>query len=260
MKIATHVLVFGQEKWLMRNLENAYPHVDRIYLSMSYDPWSYNPQAKGKYKNTFHANLIFESRFDKYRDKIVAIAANWNTEEEQRNACVDQAIADGMDYLIIHDADEFYYHNQFEAAINEIKANPDHDYYAIAWYCFWKSFGYILLDADGKQICGYPQFAINLKRGVRFESKRRPNKTDCYTISTKIAVCYHASYVLTNEEVYQKINTWGHANDFDRERWYKEVWLAWKPTMKNLHLVLPQAWSKADHFDGGLPEVINDLK
>lgn len=260
MKIATHVLVFGQEKWLMKNFENAYPHVDKIYVSVGYFPWSYNPQARDKYKNTFHLNLLFEPEYDKYRDKLVGISADWKNEEDQRNACVDAAIRDGMDYLIIHDADEFYFHLHFENAINQIKANPDHDYYAIAWYCFWKSFGYILLDANGNKITGYPQFAINLKRGVRFESKRRPNKTDCYTIPKQEAVCYHASYVLNDAEVLQKIETWGHANDFNREQWYKDVWLAWKPTMKNLHLVSPQAWSKADHYDGGLPEVIKDLK
>lgn len=260
MKIATHVLVFGQEKWLLRNLENAYPHVDKIYVSAGYQPWGYNPQAKDKYKNTFHLNLLLGPEYDKYRDKLAGISANWNTEEEQRNACVDAAIRDGMDYLIIHDADEFYYHYQLEMAIKEIEKNPDYDYYTIPWYCFWKSFGYILLDAQGNKIAGYPEFAINLKRGVRFERKRRPNKQLVYQIPSSVAICYHGSYVLTDAEVLQKIETWGHANDFDRDNWYKNIWLAWKPQMKNLHLVSPSAWSKADHFDGGLPEVLKDFK
>lgn len=261
MKIATHVLVFGQDKWLMRNLENAYPHVDRIYLSAGWQPWTYNPQARSKYKNTFHANLVLEPAFDKYRDKIVVISANWDTEEQQRNDCAEQAAKDGMDYLIIHDADEFYFHDQFRDIIQHIKENPDHDYYNIAWYCFWKSFNYILLDRGGDKIAGYPEFAINLKRGVRFESKRRPNKRgDVFTIAPSVGICYHGSYVLTDEELLQKINTWGHTNDFNKDLWYNEVWLKWKPEMMNLHLVSPSAWSQAVEFKGELPEVIKDLK
>src|SRR5258708_21945464 len=123
MKIATHVLLFGQEKWIMRNIENAYPHVDKIYVAYSAHPWAYNPDAKNLYKDTFDLNIIRKSKF---RDKVTIIDGAWKTEEEQRNTCVDLARAQGMDYLIIHDADEFYYHNQFEDAIKEIKANPHH--------------------------------------------------------------------------------------------------------------------------------------
>jgi hypothetical protein len=260
MKIATHVLVFGQEKWIMRNLENAYPHVDRIYMSMSYDPWTYNAQARGKYKNTFHANLTLSPAFDKYRDKLVVISANYDTEEQQRNDCVDQAIRDGMDYLIIHDADEFYFHRDFPWIKKYIEENPDYDYYNIAWYCFWKSFKNILLDSTGNKIAGYPEFAINLKRGVRFQSKRRPNKSNSNIIPPYIGICYHGSYVLTNEELLQKINTWGHTNDFNKEYWYNNIWLKWTPEMRDLHLVSPSAWSQAVEFNGELPEVIRDLK
>jgi hypothetical protein len=45
-KFATMVMVFGQERWIMRNIENAYPHVDQIYLMYSKLPWNYNPKAR----------------------------------------------------------------------------------------------------------------------------------------------------------------------------------------------------------------------
>lgn len=260
MKIATHVLVFGQDKWLMRNLENAYPHVDRIYISAGWLPWNYNPQARSKYKNSFHANLVLGEAYNRFRDKLVVIHDTWDTEEQQRNDCAQQAINDGMDYLIIHDADEFYFQNDFEKIINCIKENPDHDYYNIAWYCFWKSFKHILLDSRGNEIAGYPEFAINLNRGVKFESKRRPNKRDVFTIPPSVGICYHGSYVLTNEELLQKINTWGHTNDFNKDYWYNNIWLKWTPEMRDLHLVSPSAWSQAVEFKGELPEVIRDLK
>jgi hypothetical protein len=257
MKIATHVLLFGQDKWIMKNIENSYPHVDKIYVSHSVEPWIYNSSARNQYTDNFDLNIILESKFN---DKVELILGKWDTEEEQRNSCVDAANRDGMDYLIIHDADEFYFHDQFKKIINYIKENPDYDYYKIAWYCFWKSFNYILLDADGHQIAGYPEFAINLKRGVRFESKRRPNKrNNILTITESTGICYHGSYVLTNEELLQKINTWGHTNDFNKEFWYSEKWLKWTPDMINLHLVSPSAWSKAVNFNYELPEVIKNM-
>lgn len=257
MKIATHVLLFGADKWIMRNIENAYPHVDKIYVSYSYVPWTYNPNARSQYKNTFDIQTILTSKFI---DKIVLVCANWDTEEEQRNECVDLAIKDGMDYLIIHDADEFYFHDQFRNAIEEIKNNPDHDYYEIAWYCFWKSFKNLLLNSDGNEITGYPQFAINLKRGVRFQRKRCPTKLDYYRIPSSVAICFHGSYVLTNEELLQKINTWGHTNEFDKHHWFNQIWLRWNREMTNLHLVSPSAWQRAVEFNRDLPEVIKDLQ
>lgn len=257
MRFATHVVLFGQDKWILRNIENAYPNVEKIYVAYSEKPWAYNPNAKNIYSNSFDLNIL---RNSKYSDKIEIIEGYWNTEEEQRNACVDAANKDGIDYLIIHDADEFYHNSDIKMIIKHIELNPDYDFYKIAWYCFWKSFNYILLDVNGNKITGFPEFAINLKRGVRFSSKRRPNKTSSYSIPPIVGVCYHGSYVLTNEELLQKINTWGHTNDFNKDYWYKEKWLKWNENMIDLHLVSPSAWSKAVKFNGSLPEVIADMR
>jgi hypothetical protein len=256
-KFATHVVLFGQDKWIMRNIANAYPHVEKIYIAYSVDSWTYNPQARTIYKNTFDLDIIRKSE---YMDKIEIILGTWQTEEDQRNACAEKAAKDGMDYLIIHDADEFYFPLDFEMIKKHIRDNPNFDYYKIGWYCFWKNFNYILLDATGNKITGYPEFAINLKNGVRFSSKRRPNKTNFFTIQPVIGVCYHGSYVLTDAELLQKINTWGHTNDFNKDQWYKEKWLKWTPEMIDLHLVSPSAWSKAVPFTGTLPDVIADMR
>jgi hypothetical protein len=256
-KFATHVVLFGQDKWIMRNIANAYPHVERIYIAYSEKPWAYNPNAQNLYKNSFDLDLIRKSE---YYDKITIIEGHWNTEEEQRNACANQADKDGMDFLIIHDADEFYFNSAFEWIKKYVEENPQYDYYKIAWYCFWKTFNNILLDSAGNKIVGYPEFCINLKHGVKFASKRRPNKTLSQTIPPYVGICYHGSYVLTDQELLQKINTWGHTNDFNKDYWYNNIWLRWKPEMRNLHLVSPTAWSQAVPFNDPLPEVIVDMK
>jgi hypothetical protein len=116
------------------------------------------------------------------------------------------------------------------------------------------------LTPNGQPICGYPEFAINLKNDVRFSSKRRPNKSKFLIIPTEHGACYHGSYVLTNEELLQKINTWGHVNDFDKESWYNEKWLKWTEASTNLHLVTPGDWSRAKSYTCELPEVIADMR
>jgi mRNA deadenylase 3'-5' endonuclease subunit Ccr4 len=46
MKLATQILLFGQEKWIMQTLENAYENVDHIYIAYSKMPWTYNEKAR----------------------------------------------------------------------------------------------------------------------------------------------------------------------------------------------------------------------
>ena len=55
----------------------------------------------------------------KYYNKITIIEGEWEYDEDQRNACLDKAQNDGIDYLINHDADEFYFHKDFKKMIAE---------------------------------------------------------------------------------------------------------------------------------------------
>jgi hypothetical protein len=255
MKLATHIVLFGQDKWIMKCIENAYSHVDRIYIAYAEKPWGYNPNARNVYKNSFDLNIIRQS---KYINKITIIEGDWLTEEAQRNACVSKANEDGMDYLMIHDADEFYFHNDFEKLKDFIIQNPNYDYYTCGWISFWKTFKYITVSNFSTKIVGFPQIVINLKRGVRFQRKRGP--TGASTISIPDIICYHASYVLTNAELQEKLKTWGHHNDFNVDAWYNNIWLKWTPDMVNMHPVNPPAWCKAIEFKEELPEVLKDIK
>ena len=254
MKFATHIILFGQDKWIMKNIENSYPHVDKIYVAYSKLPWGYNPIARNSYVNSFDINILKRSKF---KDKIVIIEGDWLTEENQRNVCVDYANNDNIDYLMIHDADEFYHHNDFDVMINSIKKNPDYGLYRVGWYNFWKSFNYLTITNNGDIIAGYPEVFINLKKGVRFVRKRRVLQTTETTI--KDVICYHGSYVLTDNEVKEKLNTWGHHADFNVNKWYNDTWLNWTDNKCNLHPITPNSWYKAVKFNGKLPEVLNKI-
>jgi hypothetical protein len=254
MIFATYLMTFDQDKWIMRNLENAYPHVDKIYVMHSKLPWGYKPDAREKYVNTFDLNTIKKSS---YIDKITIIEGDWMDDTGQRNNCLQIAKKDGVDYLMIHDSDEFYFHKDFDKLVDFVKNDITHDVFSFNLYAFWKSFKYIIINHDQSKIAGNNQTIVNLHRVDHYDRIRDVFTDNMITIPD--VICYHGSYVLTNEEVYRKINSTSHSNDYDGEKWYKEVWLPWTLESKNLHPIWPWAWSHCEIFNGLLPEVIEEF-
>jgi hypothetical protein len=255
MKIATQILLFGQDRWIMKNIENTYPHVDKIYITYSRLPWGYNPNARQTYVNSFNLDTIKQSKFI---DKITIIEGDWLTEESQRNSCVTKAKEDNIDYLMIQDADEFYFPSDFNIMKEYIITNPNYDIYTCAWICFWKSLKYITVSNTLNKIIGYPNIFINIKKDVYFQNKRTPNSNNIARIPD--VICYHIAYALTNDELGIKLKTWGHTRDFDVDTWYNNIWLRWHPEMTNLHPINPSAWYKAIEFNEELPEILKDIQ
>lgn len=253
MKIATHVLLFNQDKWILKNIENSGPFVDKIYVSWSEYPWNYNKNARKQFKNKSDLSILDKSP---YRDKIEIIKGVWDLDEDQRNACAIEAKKDGMDYLLVHDADEFYTQSDFEKIINGIKKEPDYDFYKTPWITFWKDFEHVIADKNGRIIGGHPEVAINLNRGIRFTRCRRPSGNTSKVLG---ALCHHASYVLTDEECWSKINTWGHAHQFNTKKWFDEKWVNWTEQTTHLHPISPIEWYCTVKFNTGkLPEVLKN--
>lgn len=254
MKFATHLLLFNQDKWLLRSIDLIGNYVDKIYISYSELPWIYNPNARKIYKNSINLDILNNSKFI---NKIELIKGEWDFEEDQRNCCLNKARKDDNDFLFIIDTDEFYFYNDIENIINSIELNINFDYYTTPWITFWKSFDYVVSQYDGSLINGFPEIAINLRSGSKFVSKRKPLGEKVKQLNY---LCYHASYVLNDEECLCKINTWGHTNDFNKEKWYKEKWLHWNQNTTHLHPINKELWYKAIKFNGDLPEIISDLK
>lgn len=253
-RFAAYALLFNTGNWILRMIENCAPHVEKIYIAYSPYPWTYNPSARKNFMNRTSPEILKQSP---HYHKIHLIEGVWAKDEDQRNSCLEQAKKDGIDFMFIQDADEFYTHADYKKMIDFISQNPENDYYKARWYTFWKSFDYVLADADGKIDSSLPEVAINCRKPIRFKHMRIP-EGDRFKFMD--VVCYHGSYVLTDEEVYEKISTWSHSLHFDRTLWFILKWLAWMPSLKNLHPAIPKAWKQAVKYDGSLPEVIQDLR
>ena len=191
-----------------------------------------------------------------YYDKIELIVGDWELEEDQRNDCLDAAKRDGMDYMLIIDADEYYFKDDIQNMLNEIVDNPDYDYYITPWLCFWKSFKHVVQNKDNG-IIGHPEIAINVNKNLRFERCRRPNGKNVKKLKY---LCYHPSYVLSDEECWSKINTWSHAHQFEPKVWYDDKWLNWGLNTTNLHpSIYVNSWHKAVEYNGEFPEILKQL-
>lgn len=253
-RFAAHVLMFDCEQFILHMIDNCAPFVEKIYVAYSEVPWTYNTKSRITYTNSTQKDILSKS---KYFNKIELIEGSWDTEEDQRNTCLLKAQKEGFDYLITQDADEFYRKEDYKKNLDEIIANPTHDVYITPWYVFWKSSDYVIQYQNGNITDYNVGFAINCKSEVKFTSRRMSNAKASYKLS---GVCYHLAYVLTDEQVYRKISTWGHSHQFNRDSWYYRKWLHWNESTRNLHPLTPYYWKCAVKFKGDIPEVLAEFK
>lgn len=254
------ILFFDCEQFILRTIENCAPFVDKIYVLFSELPYSkYNPEARSRFKNTSSKEVLKES---KYYSKVELIEGVWDTEEDQRNECLIKAKNDGFDFLIVQDADEFYLPEGYKKNIEDMAAHPDYSFYQVPWILFWKNTAYVLeYRKHGNKrnitITDCAVYAVNLNKNVRFSKTRILN--DMNNALMLEGLCYHLSWVLSDDATLRKISTWSHSNQVNIQRWYKWKWLAWQPKTKHIGVINYIDVKKAVKFNGKLPAEIQNL-
>jgi signal peptidase I len=248
MKFAVHMLAYNVSRFIRPVIENAGPHVDVIYVVYSRHPFAYNKRKRGAINPTRREELL-ETQF---AHKTVIIDGDWNDEEEPRNACLERARQDGCDYLLVQDADEFYtneaWHTNKLALTTAVKPAA----YKTRWYNFWKSPEYVIQMGDGSITDVNASFAVPCNSNIRFVKKRSVTGGD--NIGVLPGICYHYGYALTDEEMLEKISTWGHTVDlFNGKAWYRYKWLGWTPGSRNLNAIFPTSWPRAVKFTEPVP-------
>lgn len=260
LRVAVQILYFNSHQFIRHTLANCVHHVDKIFLSYSPYPWSiYNSQARSIFKNQSSLDIIRQSI---HHSKVEIVEGVWASEEEQREACRLLATAQGFDFLIVQDADEFYLPKDYEANIQQMIANPQYEFYQTPWINFWKSTRYALVSREHKgrkntlqTTC--PLFAINLRLPVKFENRRLPKKIGSYMQLP--GICFHLSYVFSDEDMFIKIRTWGHSHQVNKN-WFKWKWLGWFPGKGNLNPFCSVDWVEAIAYTGELPEELKGFE
>lgn len=266
MRFCALILFYDCDQFILRTIANCAPHVEKIFVSYSPFPWMYNSQAREKFKNPSNPELLKQSA---HWEKIELVCGDWKTEEDQRNEVLEKAKREGFDYLIIQDADEFFRYEDYASNLQEIIANPGYPFYRTPWYQFWKSLDqivlcrYSFLYRHGRPevklrhtpISYSMAFAIDLKAEIKFKHCRMPTNADDYFVLS--GICFHLSYVMSDEQVERKIRTYGHSNQIDHDRWLKYKWYGWYPKTRNLHPIDPSVWTRTIPFQGELPSELS---
>lgn len=157
----------------------------------------------------------------------------WPGQAEQFNAGLEILAAEGVDWALIVDADEFYTPSDIGRLVGQIRNTKYDAITATHMDVYWKSPEFLLLPEQ----YDYPIIAI--KTNKRFKSKRHVESSVTTTSSSPDIRLQHMSYVRTDNQMKKKIECFEHSHEFDTETWFNNVWMPWNDTSRNLHPVVP---------------------
>lgn len=249
-------LLFYSDSTILRMIDNCAPFVEKIYIGYSEVPWTdYNKASRSAFKSTATPDILKDC---KWNHKIEVIQGVWPSDEAERNELLDRARQDGMDYVIVQDADEFYHPEELQKNIDGIKANPDYPVYRCPWTVFFKTTDYVLkvrpdMLSKPTTVTTCPNFAVNCRLpDVHFSWTRLANRMDEAFMLP--GLCLHLAWVLDDGKVWMKVQTWGHSHQFDGKKWYRHKWLAWKPSSRYIGHITRFNYVQAVPFTGKLPK------
>jgi hypothetical protein len=243
MQIAAHVLAYNVSRFIRPVLRNMEPFVDKIYVAHSTRPFAYVPGVR---ESRMNPTTVEEIRAVGLGSKLEIVEGDWLLEESMRNDCLKRAKAEGFDWLITQDADEFYTEQSWEQLRATLIQRCRADHYVTPWLNFWKSSQYVLLNADGEMKQTNASFALRCGSPFQFVSRRQTNAAQSRVIDCP---CYHYGYVMSDEEMLEKISTWSHAREVRAvKQWFRNKWLNWRESTRYLHPTSPVSWLRAIRF------------
>jgi hypothetical protein len=250
MKICAAIRAWNAERFILPCIEAIIPCVDEVYISVSKTPWSGQPSTPDKTLEILgNLPIAMEGK------RISVFQEPWKDEDDQTNWMFNRIRDDGFDYMALVDVDEFYRKEEFDRMRNMVGLrdmfNPPHPAISVLHKFYWKSPRYKL----------FPDFLwanvlFSCKSAGAIVRKRHARGGEMVRAPENLCTCYHLSYVRTDEEMRDKLNTFSHAHEIPKD-WYEKTWKGWNPLMTNLHPIEPSLWQKTVEEDvTTLPEVV----
>lgn len=260
---------------LLSAIENS-KHLDNCYIGLYEKTWSHEEHTSIDYQllekiesMNNNAKVIHMSEKEL---NVIPSDSMQDVEIKCRNHLLNIAREEGNDYLFIQDTDEFLLKNDYmfliEKYIPEMKSGG-FNCCGIRYLTFWKNWNYIIVNENNEayqsienmmnsgHIFCWKNFIMDLKSNVQFSDWHIENSMKSWILYD--IFLFHGSWILTDEQVLQKIKTWGHATDLSKEqweRWYDEKWLKWLPSTEELSMKETKfpVWKKAIEYKGPLPK------
>ena len=239
MKVGCLVIAFNVDLWIYNMLKNGRDWIDTFYIAYPKRPWCYSEEQRLTNENP---TTLDRAKLDSLNIDYKIIEGDWKYDEDTRNAIRCIAKADGCDWLVVQDADEFYTEEGWSELTEIMKQNLGRNIaITTKWLNFWKSNEYIIINHDGSSLSSNECAALSLAEDSYFTYSR---SVSARLVATRI-ICFHLGYVLTDKQALLKVSTWAHTKDVRINDWYRYKWKNWKKQTKYLHPGNPPVWNRA---------------
>lgn len=242
MRFAAYTIAYNEHRNIGPWLRQFPEWVEEIVVLASEKPW-FGPKADTECKMLD----ILSSWKDK---RVKTVKLHWPNEHTQRTWGL--AKLSDYDWVITLDPDEFLAPEDWEKLKKYLEGMDKGTYVAIPdeMITYWKDFDHCW-DEDGET--HRPVIAVRPLKTVFWEKREVLEET---RMRLKLKL-HHLSWVKSDEEVWQKINNYSHAGDFDLKDWFENVWRKWEPDSFGL---MPLKFPKdVKAKEGRLPEAISAL-
>ena len=223
MKVGIMTIAYNEERFIGACIKQ-FSHTGLEHLVLiSLNPWN-GASFKPDRTNDIASNLGAE-----------VVVGDWDTEAHQRNYGLNYFKDKGCDWVLIVDADEYY----SPESIAKLSYSLEQDVEAIVandMVVYWKDIDHVVTPRQEDR----PIVAI------------RPNqhfiigRNSFSNIGETEATLHHLSYVRDDENMLKKINSFTHADEFNTDEWYNDVWLDWDEGDTDLHPVNPAQFKVAE--------------
>lgn len=233
MKVGLVTICFKEERFITPFLSHIPDWVEERTVLVSKKPWfggSGTPDNTAKLAEKAGATVVVR---------------HWLSEEDQRNT--GQVLHQDKDWIIWLDPDEFLDNYNWGKLKDYLESSRADAIVVEGQFTYWKD-GWV---ADPPR--DY-QMLIATRPHVNFIEKRVVNSG----FDVAPVWLHHFSWARTDKEVWNKITHYAHAEDFDTQIWFREVWKKWRPGIKNVHPVTPETLH--DFKKAKLPPELEALK
>ena len=248
-RFAALTLAYHQEDYLEPCLRSLAGHCGGLFVMYSELPFTrYNPRAREEGFASDATGAILAALQPEIPG-LEVIEGVWEGEDEMRNEGRSAALASGFDYLLIVEADEFYGDGVLERVVQSVLDSPG----PASWWAKMRvPFKYVdwVIDREDE----YLPVALDLHSGMRFDNRRIPGGSRMRLAPELL--CFNMGFVLSDERMLEKTRTWSHAHQLPAG-WYRDKWLNWRPSTRDLHTRVPELWPCTRPMDPAeLPAVL----
>ncbi len=273
MRLRAYVLA-ADPAWLETSIQSYYDIVDKIVVSYDRNKvgWTGSPLPIDECLD--RAKSVDKDKKMEFAPGDFAILSNSPMENETRQRREALALAGEADWVFQLDTDEVV--TEPASLRRRLAALP-----ASARCVRWPMRSLFQRAADGRylEVCtkrgGHVEeyFSIAVRPGTKLAEARTTleetipfrswtlSRESLFNPASRLPrseTMLHFSWVRSQEQMLRKLRSWGHARDFDTERYYREIWSR-APTewshLRDFHPLTPATWPALRQVE--LPYAVN---